>query len=1080
MADEESILVQLILDHSDDGVVNESVHQISKFQQRHLDSFWASSFDLKEQEETKLYRSWLQWILPDQSTQFPVELLSRNIYFLLLLRGLSSPSPERIKLCLFILKRSVRLANNGIHTGILSFTESNHESTQLVVEKYCAIFEATVLSRYSNQVEECMKILPKSFLHSQEPTAEFLELHSSWWIVLFTAALALENAANVQKIVGGCILAQDISKLDYSEHLGKFLAKPFLQWASQGSLFTATLRRDGQEVRCEHGSRLSQFISNVMCNSANIESRNRFTRVILDGLREHKAGSHAITFIVQGLNVYSRLQEDYVKPVKATEPNRKYKFSDSSSRLATSSLSARFFQTSNFPIHLQNICDYHLTEILDMTDNFKFFEIGTAATSFPSKIDDPHKEREFSDVHSLSSFLADPKNDRVLVGPRLDRSLDLLKDLISSQKGDLIQSLSLQSYLLIAFERIWGLSERQRHRKYVLESIPSILYQSTVLQVAAVNNEMKAFLSECLLQLLHLANTRIYVWNPLAQAIRRAYFQVPNLTSILSLQIFLEEFSNHPPTPTLQYLLECAVSQGLTDYIDAQTMIWYADESYGHACVFDVMNRLKENDVEMGKSIIATLLDPWVSNETLSGSSAFPKEISILQAIVILTGKSLDTAEEVNKFRKDVITCLGLGIYPSARYLFQWMIIASYWRNAKDLASIESLRPFLEFLQAPVGENVSPKIVVSFLRIGICLASHPGISTQFIEEFMCVLPTFATSDKVAIRHEAQWTVPKLMLIASKKNIATILQNKSYVFLDRFIRSLRTYQSPPKIWRMEEFVPERDQNLTMLFEGAYLQLSSLIWNGPNTKDFMRIYEDDARVPQLELPERYLSPGKSVAHESQQSDTRRRDSKKETGVYSIPLQLKSTLSIDAAVSSEKEMESARVKSSVILVASLIDSPYNLGGLSRAAEVFGCAELHVSNISIIKDHAFATTSMSSEAHFNIVQTPLNDLITVLRTMKTQGWTILGIEQTDSSLILGEESTKLPLKAVIVMGAEKTGIPADVLLMCDKFIEIKQWGITRSLNVQTAAATVLYEYRRQWADSTPEKVSNSKIPLA
>ena len=51
-----------------------------------------------------------------------------------------------------------------------------------------------------------------------------------------------------------------------------------------------------------------------------------------------------------------------------------------------------------------------------------------------------------------------------------------------------------------------------------------------------------------------------------------------------------------------------------------------------------------------------------------------------------------------------------------------------------------------------------------------------------------------------------------------------------------------------------------------------------------------------------------------------------------------------------------------------------------------------------------------------------------------------------------------------MFVLGAEKTGIPGDVLLDMDDCVEIAQWGITRSLNVQTAGAVVLWEWRREW----------------
>lgn len=92
--------------------------------------------------------------------------------------------------------------------------------------------------------------------------------------------------------------------------------------------------------------------------------------------------------------------------------------------------------------------------------------------------------------------------------------------------------------------------------------------------------------------------------------------------------------------------------------------------------------------------------------------------------------------------------------------------------------------------------------------------------------------------------------------------------------------------------------------------------------------------------------------------------------------------------------------------------------------------------------------------------------------------------MEQTSESVVIGvpeisnpqkngtevetvaEVRKRLPRKAVIIMGAEKTGIPASILTLCDLCVEIKQWGVTRSLNVQTAAACILFEWRREWGD--------------
>jgi len=83
-----------------------------------------------------------------------------------------------------------------------------------------------------------------------------------------------------------------------------------------------------------------------------------------------------------------------------------------------------------------------------------------------------------------------------------------------------------------------------------------------------------------------------------------------------------------------------------------------------------------------------------------------------------------------------------------------------------------------------------------------------------------------------------------------------------------------------------------------------------------------------------------------------------------------------------------------------------------------------------------------------------------------------IVGIEQTDQSIILGKEDSgkegisggRLPKKAVLMLGSEREGIPAELLGEVDMCVEIEQRGETRSLNVQTAAAVVCYEWNRQW----------------
>jgi len=49
-------------------------------------------------------------------------------------------------------------------------------------------------------------------------------------------------------------------------------------------------------------------------------------------------------------------------------------------------------------------------------------------------------------------------------------------------------------------------------------------------------------------------------------------------------------------------------------------------------------------------------------------------------------------------------------------------------------------------------------------------------------------------------------------------------------------------------------------------------------------------------------------------------------------------------------------------------------------------------------------------------------------------------------------------------IMGSESTGLPEEYLMQKFPRITISQYGLIRSLNVQTAASIVMYEFTRQW----------------
>lgn len=148
-------------------------------------------------------------------------------------------------------------------------------------------------------------------------------------------------------------------------------------------------------------------------------------------------------------------------------------------------------------------------------------------------------------------------------------------------------------------------------------------------------------------------------------------------------------------------------------------------------------------------------------------------------------------------------------------------------------------------------------------------------------------------------------------------------------------------------------------------------------------------------------------------------------------------------------------------LIVVASFINRPPNLGGIARTCEIFGVKALVVANLDCIKDKEFQCLSVSAERWINILQVKPHELQKYLFEKKNAGWSLIGAEQTANSINLLQ--TKFEKKTILVLGNEKDGIPANFIPLFDTCVEIPQVGITRSLNVHVTAAICIWQYASQ-----------------
>ena len=946
------------------------------------------------------YSLWVKWLSLPALFQPPQSVLQSDAYWGSILSGLKHG--PRQKLSSHILRRSISLVQHDLQTLCIPFPVANIKFVAASVHRYCRLFETIVIGRYSNQVQDCLKQLPAAcFL--EQPRTENFSLSAAWWRALLTAALDLIHSDNVRRLVGNWILDQKIPDISYDAACSTFLVGPLMKWSCQGHLFQSSLTREGHAVLCSHGSRWARFVSCIVRSG-----ESHFTVDVLKAVKEYVRHPHAIGFTLRGLG--------NVQPSTRGSPKDLEDINTLTSEiLSGSSLS-----------QLQNrICYVFVQSILHPSLPVR----GLMDEMIVSQFQDCHSNAE---IHTMLC-----SNDRTL--PKQNRLFSAC--LRTSQ----IQTSELEGPILLAlFEDIWRFSLEQELPRTVLEILPQMFFGNASLRIK--DKDLREFLSLRLMDLLKLCRTRIYCWNPLASAIYKAYMDFPELPSVLPLPEFVVAFARKPPVAAAPCLLDSAISQEIQDPTIRSRLLQPADEGLGYAMVFDMVNRLRTADLHWGRSVIDLLISPFLAES----KEAFKAPNTVLQLVLLLSGRCFHEPEQLADFRTTLLIALASGASPVARFLLEWLLLASYWSHPNQSADI------LEAIDDATEKDLTPKFTASLLRVASWIAKHDQVDGRYIVQLSSTLVALCTSDRMTIRQEAGWRFWQLMDISRGKRLPEVSDNATNKRINRYIRTLKRFNEPTRFRKLQQFDPQKDQTLSFLVDGDYLLLDECQIGVLRQEDFPKIYADSEAV---ELPQGYLPLGKQVekrTHCDEVVEMLNPDP-------DMPFQSKSFLPLDET---DGLAANPKDKGGIILIASLIDSLPNLGGLCRAAEIFGCRELHIANISTVKATAFTSVSVSSESNINIIETTQDALTALLRTKSAEGWTILGIEQTGSSLILGDESTRLPRRAVLVLGAEKTGMPAEVLVECDQCVEIRQWGTTKSLNVQTAAATVMYEWRRQWGD--------------
>ena len=160
------------------------------------------------------------------------------------------------------------------------------------------------------------------------------------------------------------------------------------------------------------------------------------------------------------------------------------------------------------------------------------------------------------------------------------------------------------------------------------------------------------------------------------------------------------------------------------------------------------------------------------------------------------------------------------------------------------------------------------------------------------------------------------------------------------------------------------------------------------------------------------------------------------------------------------------------SLIIIAHNVRSGHNVGSLLRTAEGLGVERVYLTGYTPYpvvdgdmrlphiaqKNHKLITkTALGAESSIPIEQS--NDINAVIDKVKNDSYIVCALEQSAKAVPL--PSFKPPEKIALIVGREVEGLEQDVLVMCDKILEIPMFGKKESFNVVQAAAMALYHLR-------------------
>ena len=146
-------------------------------------------------------------------------------------------------------------------------------------------------------------------------------------------------------------------------------------------------------------------------------------------------------------------------------------------------------------------------------------------------------------------------------------------------------------------------------------------------------------------------------------------------------------------------------------------------------------------------------------------------------------------------------------------------------------------------------------------------------------------------------------------------------------------------------------------------------------------------------------------------------------------------------------------------VIVVLDNIRSLNNIGSVFRTADAFCIQKIYLCGITATPPHKEihkTALGATESVEWEYVQ----DITTLVENLRQRQVEVIAIEHVEDAVSLEHFSPKKGVTYALIFGNEVEGVQQSVVSLCQKAIEIPQYGTKHSLNIAVSAGILLWDF--------------------